>query len=169
MRVDTSAFLRCRRRPMTLVTRSPRASHRSRWCVTETTTIRFPRATVAKRFWRRDMSTGSRSPVAARQIATHVRSYDRFSHLRNAEIRACGPAVGAGMRIGVRRDNQGENPATMRMRMRRCWDDEGRAEFDWSRRQPSELRPFGRLAGSSNASPLLPHPKGEERFCPWRR
>jgi hypothetical protein len=58
---------RCRRRPMTLVTRSPRASHRCRWCVTGTTTIRFPRATVIKRFWRRDMSTGSRSPVAARQ------------------------------------------------------------------------------------------------------
>ena len=58
---------RCHRRPMTLVTRSPRASHRCRWCVTGTTTIRFPRATVIKRFWRRDMSTGSRSPVAARQ------------------------------------------------------------------------------------------------------
>jgi hypothetical protein len=25
------------------------------------------------------------------------------------------------------RDNQGENPATIRMRMRRCWGDEGRA------------------------------------------
>ena len=27
----------------------------------------------------------------------------------------------------VRRDNQDENPATIRMRMRRCWGDEGRA------------------------------------------
>jgi adenylate cyclase len=27
----------------------------------------------------------------------------------------------------VRRDNQGENPASIRMRMRRCWGDEGRA------------------------------------------
>ena len=35
----------------------------------------------------------------------------------------------------VRRDNQGENPATIRMRMRRCWGDEGRAEPD--RRRPS--------------------------------
>ena len=30
------------------------------------------------------------------------------------------------------RDNQGENPATIRMRMRRCWGDEGRAEPDRS-------------------------------------
>jgi hypothetical protein len=28
---------------------------------------------------------------------------------------------------GLRRDNQDENPATIRMRMRRCWGDEGRA------------------------------------------
>src|SRR5216684_8514513 len=27
----------------------------------------------------------------------------------------------------LRRDNQNENPATIRMRMRRCWGDEGRA------------------------------------------
>jgi hypothetical protein len=27
----------------------------------------------------------------------------------------------------IRRDNQDENPATIRMRMRRCWGDEGRA------------------------------------------
>ena len=27
----------------------------------------------------------------------------------------------------MRRDNQDENPATIRMRMRRCWGDEGRA------------------------------------------
>jgi hypothetical protein len=27
----------------------------------------------------------------------------------------------------VRRDNQDGNPATIRMRMRRCWGDEGRA------------------------------------------
>jgi hypothetical protein len=27
----------------------------------------------------------------------------------------------------LRRDNQDENPATIRMRMRRCWGDEGRA------------------------------------------
>ena len=33
------------------------------------------------------------------------------------------------------RDNQGENRATIRMRMRRCWGDEGRAEPD--RRRPS--------------------------------
>ena len=33
----------------------------------------------------------------------------------------------------VRRDNQGENPATIRMRMRRCWGDEGRAEPDLRR------------------------------------
>jgi transposase len=30
-------------------------------------------------------------------------------------------------RHGVRRDNQDGNPATIRMRMRRCWGDEGRA------------------------------------------
>ena len=29
--------------------------------------------------------------------------------------------------ISLRRDNQDENPATIRMRMRRCWGDEGRA------------------------------------------
>ena len=28
---------------------------------------------------------------------------------------------------GLQRDNQDGNPATIRMRMRRCWDDEGRA------------------------------------------
>ena len=28
---------------------------------------------------------------------------------------------------GLRRDNQDGNPATIRMRMRRCWGDEGRA------------------------------------------
>jgi hypothetical protein len=28
---------------------------------------------------------------------------------------------------GLRRDNQDENPATIRMRMRCCWGDEGRA------------------------------------------
>jgi hypothetical protein len=92
-------------------------------------------------------------------IATHVRSYDRFSHLRNA-----------GMRIGVRRDNQGENPATMRMRMRRCTDDEGRAEPDWSRRHPSDLRPFGCLL-LDRAMPVLccPIAGGEERFHPMPR
>ena len=39
------------------------------------------------------------------------------------------------VRESLRRDNQGENPATIRMRMRRCWGDEGRAEPD--RRRPS--------------------------------
>jgi arylformamidase len=35
---------------------------------------------------------------------------------------------GTGLLVGVvRRDNQDENPATIRMRMRRCWGDEGRA------------------------------------------
>jgi transposase len=29
--------------------------------------------------------------------------------------------------LPLRRDNQDENPATIRMRMRRCWGDEGRA------------------------------------------
>jgi hypothetical protein len=29
--------------------------------------------------------------------------------------------------MAMRRDNQDENPATIRMRMRRCWGDEGRA------------------------------------------
>ena len=32
-----------------------------------------------------------------------------------------------GFSPSVRRDNQDENPATIRMRMRRCWGDEGRA------------------------------------------
>ena len=66
----------------------------------------------------------SRKFTLGRNVFTRPRpkpeSGDRFSHLRNAGIRACGPAVGAGTQIGVRRDNQGENPATMRMRMRRC-------------------------------------------------
>jgi hypothetical protein len=35
--------------------------------------------------------------------------------------------VGYIYRGTVRRDNQDENPATIRMRMRRCWGDEGRA------------------------------------------
>src|SRR5216117_1943687 len=29
--------------------------------------------------------------------------------------------------LHIQRDNQDENPATIRMRMRRCWGDEGRA------------------------------------------
>jgi hypothetical protein len=35
------------------------------------------------------------------------------------------PAFGVVQRL--RRDNQDGNPATIRMRMRRCWGDEGRA------------------------------------------
>ena len=116
----------------------------------------------------------SRKFTLGRNVFTRPRpkpeSGDRFSHLRNAGIRACGPAVGAGTQIGVRRDNQGENPATMRMRMRRCWDDEGRAEPDWSWRHPSDLRPFGCLL-LDRAMPVLccPIAGGEERFHPTPR
>src|ERR1700693_1004793 len=58
---------RRRRRPMMPVTKLPPASPPCRWCVTRTTITRFRRATAIKRFWRRDMSTGSRSSVAARR------------------------------------------------------------------------------------------------------
>jgi hypothetical protein len=164
---------------MTLVTRSPRASHRCRWCATETTTIRFPRATVFKRFWRRDMSTGfeiaCRASSPSAETFSHAQDPNRTAVIasRTCETPEYGradQAVGAGMRIGVRRDNQGENPTTMRMRMRRCWDDEGRAEPDWSRRHPSDLRPFGCLL-LDRAMPVLccPIAGGEERFHPTPR
>ena len=98
-------------------------------------------------------------------------SGDRFSHLRNAGIRACGPAVGAGTQIGVRRDNQGENPATMRMRMRRCWDDER------ERRSPTGVGGILRIYDRSDVFCWIeqcqvlccPIAGGEERFHPTPR
>jgi hypothetical protein len=44
---------------------------------------------------------------------------------RHARLTAEANAVVA--KAEVRRDNQDGNPATIRMRMRRCWGDEGRA------------------------------------------
>ena len=170
MRVDTSAFLPLPPAPYD-------ACHKVATRVSSLSLVRYRNNdySVPTRHGHQEVLAKGyvdRVEIACRgeTIATHVRSYDRFSHLRNAGIRACGPAVGAGMRIGVRRDNQGENPATMRMRMRRCTDDEGRAEPDWSRRHPSDLRPFGCLL-LDRAMPVLccPIAGGEERFHPTPR
>jgi transposase len=47
--------------------------------------------------------------------------------------------------VGLQRDNQGENPATIRMRMRRCLGDEGRAKPDWRSPSSGGVRPKGRV------------------------
>jgi hypothetical protein len=106
MRVDTSAFL-----PLPPAPYDP--CHKVATRVSSLSLVRYRNNdySVPTRHGHQEVLAKGyvdRVEIACRgeTIATHVRSYDRFSHLRNAGIRSCGPAVGAGMRIGVRRDNQ---------------------------------------------------------------
>ena len=84
----------------------------------------------------------AKSVEVARRVLSHSSGPATVSTLKEAEIFAQAGvtdmiyAVGiapaklprvAALRRQVRRDNQDGNPATIRMRMRRCWGDEGRA------------------------------------------
>jgi len=91
---------------------------------------------IAKVLWRKPWSRGPYRPTS---LTDEDRYYDQevwyavrdIVNLlwRDGKIVLVEPYAErrAGKFVQMPRVNQGENPATIRMRMRRCWGDEGRA------------------------------------------
>jgi len=76
-----------------------------------------------------DLLAGPADPAridvhAAAEMRHWVRELGRSEIQLKQAVKLVGPLVSD---VRVPRVNQGENPATIRMRMRRCWGDEGRA------------------------------------------